>query len=166
MPFSYTSVTWPPIFVTWSSRLVIKLVFWSTCWFVAYSCEPFTASVLVSLSAPAFTPLSVRAPSVPPKSTVVPSRSLATVMFRVAASCCTRPIVPSFRLLVTFVMSPLIFVMSALLIAMSLLLSSAMLWIITRPSLRLSINVALRRTLSSMLANASPTLLTVVPPTL
>ncbi|SAL69564.1 hypothetical protein AWB71_04200 [Caballeronia peredens] len=60
----------------------------------AYSCEPFTACLLVSFTAPSATPSSTRAPAVPVKSTVVPSVPFATVMLRVVASCCTRPIEP------------------------------------------------------------------------
>src|SRR5579864_8503076 len=73
------------------------------------SWPPLTASLLPAATAPSATPISLRSPSVPVKSTVAPSWSLATVMFRVVASCCTRPIVPSFRLLVMFVTSPAMF---------------------------------------------------------
>ncbi|CAE6867452.1 hypothetical protein R75461_08371 [Paraburkholderia nemoris] len=95
------------------------------------------ASTLVAFTAPAATPVSTREPAVPAKSTTVPSVSFATVMFRVVASCCTRPVVPSLRLVVRFVMSE---VFCAILVV----------FCVTR---------------SSMLVTAAPTLVTVVPPT-
>ncbi|MNN48463.1 hypothetical protein D3C81_1629410 [compost metagenome] len=58
-----------------------------TCWLVACSCAPFTASVLPAESAPAFTPVSVRTPAVPVKSTDVPATSLPTDSALLVASC-------------------------------------------------------------------------------
>ncbi|CAE6770836.1 hypothetical protein R75465_03599 [Paraburkholderia aspalathi] len=79
----------------------MSLVFCATFWFVVYSCEPFTASVLVALSSPTDRPVSLRAPAVPVKSTTAPAASFATVMLPDVTSCCTRPSSP---LLIWFVM--------------------------------------------------------------
>ncbi|MNT65884.1 hypothetical protein D3C72_2039030 [compost metagenome] len=65
-----------------------------------------TASRLAASSVPAPTPVSLRAPAVPVRSTSVPSRSLATVTVFVVASWRTRPDSPLFSACVRFVMSP------------------------------------------------------------
>ncbi|CAB3763762.1 hypothetical protein LMG29542_04699 [Paraburkholderia humisilvae] len=59
--------------VSASSPLMFVICVFSelTFWFVAYSCAPFTASVLVAFSAPAFTLVSV-VPAVPPASVTLP----------------------------------------------------------------------------------------------
>ncbi|MNT90365.1 hypothetical protein D3C72_2312530 [compost metagenome] len=71
---------------------------------VACSCAPFTASVLAADNAPAFTPVSVRAPAVPVRFTDVPATSLPTVSTLLVASCCTRPVRPVAMLLIAVVL--------------------------------------------------------------
>ncbi|MNS92412.1 hypothetical protein D3C72_1265490 [compost metagenome] len=96
-----SAVLMSPMSCVLFSMLVVLI---ETCWLVACSCAPFTASVLAAESAPAFTPVSVRAPAVPVKFTDVPFTSLPTVSTLLAASCCTRPALPVAMLLIAVVL--------------------------------------------------------------
>ena len=92
------------LFVAIALRLLaMSASFTPTRSLVLNSCPPFTASVLSAESRPAFTPDSARAPSVPAIDIDVPSDACATVIARLAASCCTSPMLPSFRLLTILV---------------------------------------------------------------
>jgi len=66
----------------------------ATCWLVAKSWLPFTASVLVDETVPFATPVILRSPSVPFMFTAVPPVFAPTVMTLVPGSCCTSPIEP------------------------------------------------------------------------
>ena len=68
--------------VTRPSRLAMSVVFWVTCWLVAKSCEPFTASVEAAATVPSVTPVIL---PVPPALTVTPPKVGASAISRLIA---------------------------------------------------------------------------------
>ncbi|MNL32928.1 hypothetical protein D3C87_1548120 [compost metagenome] len=75
--------------------------------------------MLAAESVPALTPVSVRAPAVPAKSTDVPSVVLPTVSALVVAFCCTRPAAPLVILVIAVLMSPMSDVLFAMLVVLT-----------------------------------------------